>query len=72
VLQVCHEVDGYKIRLVKSDAGEYPKYKAEARDDLWGKYGEAYAETSYDALCKLSERMEIDRDEVLITFGVQS
>ncbi len=34
------------------------------------KYGEAYAENSYDALCKLAERMELDREEILITFGL--
>lgn len=71
MMQVCHEVDGYTIRLAKSDNGEYPKYKAEARDDLWGKYGEAYAENSFDALCKLAERMELDREELLITFGLK-
>lgn len=66
------EIDGYKIRLCKTDNGDYPRYKAEARDDLWGRYAEAYAENSHDALCKLADRIGLDQEEVLITFGVKA
>lgn len=67
----CEEIDGWKVRLVRSSNADYPKYHAEARDDLWGKYGEAFAETADDALRKLAARTDLDTDELLITFGVR-
>ena len=66
----CHEVDGWKLRLQRSANTDYPKYHAEARDDLWGRYAEAFGEDAYDVLSKLADRANLNRDEVLITFGI--
>lgn len=65
------EIDGYKVRLQRSQNGDYPRYHAEARDDLWGRYAEVFAEDAYDALSKLADRANLNRDEVLITFGIE-
>lgn len=65
------EIDGWKVRLSRTGNGDYPKFHAEAKDDLWGKYGEAFAETADDALRRLAHQTEIDVDELLITFGMR-
>lgn len=70
MIERTEEIDGYKIRLQRSTNGDYPRYHAEGRDDLWGRYGEAFAESAYDALSKLADLLKIDREEVLITFGL--
>lgn len=72
MLEVYHDVDGYQVRLQRSNGQEYyPKYRAEAKDDTWGNYYEACASTAYDALARLADKSGIDREELLITFGYE-
>ena len=69
--EVTAHVDGWVVRLMRTECGDYPRYKAEGRDDRWGRYGEAFAENGREALTKLSERTGLDLDELLITFGIE-
>lgn len=65
------EIDGWKVRLLRAECGEYPRYKAEARSDVFGRYAETYAENSHDVLSKLAAVIELDREKLLSTFGSQ-
>lgn len=67
--EVTHFVDGFRVRLQRRD--EPVKYHAEAKDDVWARYEETFAGTAYDALSKLAAKTGIERDELLITFGLE-
>ena len=69
--EVTAHVDGLVVRLMRTECGDYPRYKAECRDEMWGRYSVAFAENGREALTKLSEQTGLDLDELLITFGIE-
>lgn len=63
------EIDGWHIRLWPP-MGERTCYHCEARDPLWGRYAEGFGVSPTEALENMRIRTELDRDELLRSFGV--
>lgn len=64
-----HEIDGWKVRLSRRE-GDTLRFRAEARDDQWHRYAEAFSAQAYDALAKISNKTGIDLQLLLRTFSV--
>ena len=66
----CEEIGGYKIRLQRTDNGDYPRFRVEARNETLGLYDEKFSESEYDGLSKSAAAIGLNRELVLRKFGI--
>lgn len=63
------EIDGWHVALHERDT-QTLKFRAEASDQWWQRYAEAFGLDARDALTKLADKTGLDLDELATTFGV--
>lgn len=67
--ETTHYLEGWKIRLVKSDG--LLRFFAEAKHETHNKYQWADAVDMRDALLRLADATKIDASRMLTVFGIE-
>ena len=67
--EVAHRIGARRIRVRTLDGPI--KVEAEVYDDVWRTYWKAHASTVYDALSKVAASANMNREHLLIIFGIE-